>query len=494
MTIVQAQRTGGQLSGVSPLTVTEGEMYLDYERQRRLQLLRFITPAFIAISITLLLVIGGALLAPLPPQAQSALLLSEALLLGLIALLALGLLAIRVGRLTLAAGLVSAAAVLGTAASVGIWASYLGLDPFALIEFTPFSVAVILAGVLGDLWTVVIATIVTNLLTILLFWLTPRAPGLEQIFNTELPLLLPVSLIYQWLFASLMIAVSRAFKRTLGQIGVAYERAKQLDALKDEFIASVNHELRTPLMTMQTYMETLRETSETMPPEQVRMVLNQACQVGDSLVDLVRSILSSREIDREVAVMQAEPVALRQTIFDAARLIDPREAGSAVRDLRVDVDEQMVIWGDRIRLQQVLTNLLTNAAKYSDPGTPIEVRAHILGSEGAEGGPRGWRRQRPASQQAVQISIRDYGLGIPPEQIPLLFNRFMRLPRDLASKIPGTGLGLYLCRVMTVAMGGRIWVESAGTPGEGSTFHIELPLPPPGADVIPSQRRDAVAS
>ena len=494
MTIQQAGSAGGPMSGISPITRAEGEMYSDYERQRRLQLLQFITPIFIAISAIVFVVIGAALLAPLPPLAQDALLLSEGLLLGVIALLALGLLAIRRSELTIAAALVSAAAVMGTTSSVAIWATYLGLDPFALIEFTPFSVAIILAGVLGDRWTVVIATIVTNVITILLFWLTPRAPGLEQIFNTELPLLLPVSLIYQWLFASLMIAISRTFKRTLGQVGVAYERAKQLDALKDEFIASVNHELRTPLMTMQTYLETLRETSDTLPPEQMRVALNQACQVGDSLVDLVQSILSSREIDRDVAAIQAEPVPLRQAIYDAARLIDPREAGSAARDLRVDVDEQLLVWGDRVRLQQIFTNLLTNAAKYSDPGTPIEVTARVLGADGSESGRWRQRRQKASHQQAVEIAVRDHGLGIPVEQIPLLFNRFMRLPRDLASKVPGTGLGLYLCRVMTEAMGGRIWVESAGKEGEGSTFYIELPLPPSAANVILSKRQPALVS
>jgi signal transduction histidine kinase len=208
----------------------------------------------------------------------------------------------------------------------------------------------------------------------------------------------------------------------------------------------------------------------------------------------VKSILSSREIDHDVAAIQAEPVALREAIYEAARLIDPREAGSAVRDLRVDVDEQLLIWGDRVRLQQIFTNLLANAAKYSGPGTPIEVTARVLGSEGSESGRWSQRRQKASQPRAVEITIRDYGLGVPPEQIPLLFNRFMRLPRDLASKVQGTGLGLYLCRVMTIAMGGRIWVESTGVPGEGSTFYLELPLPPARADVILSKRQTTLAS
>jgi signal transduction histidine kinase len=78
----------------------------------------------------------------------------------------------------------------------------------------------------------------------------------------------------------------------------------------------------------------------------------------------------------------------------------------------------------------------------------------------------------------VEIQVRDYGLGIPQEQMPLLFNRFMRLPRDLASSVEGNGLGLYLCRVMAESMGGAIWAESSGVEGEGSTLHLRLPAPP----------------
>lgn len=75
----------------------------------------------------------------------------------------------------------------------------------------------------------------------------------------------------------------------------------------------------------------------------------------------------------------------------------------------------------------------------------------------------------------VEIAVRDYGLGIPPDQQPLLFQRFVRLPRDLASTTIGNGLGLYLCRELVEAMRGRIWVESTGIEGEGSTIYVRLP-------------------
>lgn len=80
----------------------------------------------------------------------------------------------------------------------------------------------------------------------------------------------------------------------------------------------------------------------------------------------------------------------------------------------------------------------------------------------------------------VEITIRDHGYGIPPDKQPLLFNRFVRLERDLASSIPGNGLGLFLCKQLVESMGGRIWLESSGIEGDGTTVHILL-LPATGA-------------
>jgi signal transduction histidine kinase len=81
----------------------------------------------------------------------------------------------------------------------------------------------------------------------------------------------------------------------------------------------------------------------------------------------------------------------------------------------------------------------------------------------------------------VQFSARDYGFGVPPRDIPKLFNRFVRLERDIAGSTRGTGVGLYMCRVLVEAMGGRIWVESRGISGEGSTFSFVLPAGPEGS-------------
>jgi signal transduction histidine kinase len=140
------------------------------------------------------------------------------------------------------------------------------------------------------------------------------------------------------------------------------------------------------------------------------------------------------------------------------------------------VPGSLTIWGEQIRLQQIFTNLLSNALKYSAPGTPVDVSAWIANATE----PPAWRwgRKLGKPRKMVEIVVRDHGLGIPPDQAPLLFQRFARLPRDLASNVIGNGLGLYLCRVFAEAMGGRIWVESSGIEGQGAAFHLHLPLPP----------------
>ncbi|MEO7001682.1 MAG: ATP-binding protein, partial [Ktedonobacterales bacterium] len=103
----------------------------------------------------------------------------------------------------------------------------------------------------------------------------------------------------------------------------------------------------------------------------------------------------------------------------------------------------------------------------------VEVSSDIISEEGPHP-----RRGERRVVRYVEVRVRDYGHGIPPEQAPLLFRKFVRLPHDLASTIPGNGLGLYLCRTLAEAMGGSLTLSSSGVPGEGTTAILRLPPPP----------------
>jgi signal transduction histidine kinase len=269
--------------------------------------------------------------------------------------------------------------------------------------------------------------------------------------------------------------------RDLVDARIATARAEQVDALKDQFITSVNHELRTPLMTMKGYLTLLTDTRVQAPQERRLEMLARANRSCESLVYLVQSILDTRRIDQEASNFTPEAISVRAAMQAALSLIDPREADPAEREIAADIPDDLMVWGESVRLQQILTNLVSNAIKYSPAGAPVTVRAHVLPDRTGRLPGTG-----TSSHAMAEITVQDAGLGIPPEQKPLLFRRFVRLPRDIASTVHGTGLGLYLCRVFAEAMGGSISVESSGVPGEGSSFHVRLPTPPSGRNAAPA--------
>jgi signal transduction histidine kinase len=330
-------------------------------------------------------------------------------------------------------------------------------------QFTSLSIPIILAGVLGEQWMVIATTVLMNMAVVLFTYLIP-------IENMQV-LFIVISLGQQWVFSVTIIAFSRLHQRALVDLGQALVRTEQLDILKDQFITNVNHELRTPVMALQSYIEVLRLRYANLSPEQIVFSLEKASHTGHILLSLLNSILDVRQIDQETAEFTPEVVHIKAA-FDQARLfINPDEGDINKREIRPDIPDAIQAWGEPVRVQQILTNLLSNACKYSKPGTPIKITATNITDHLKRNKLLGVAETRPM----VEIIVRDYGYGIPPEQIPLLFNRFVRLPRDLASTVTGNGLGLYLCRILAESMHGRIWAESTGIEGEGSSFHLLLP-------------------
>lgn len=460
---------------VSSVTEAERKQYLSFELERRRRLLNVAVPAGLALT-AIAAVVAGVTLAVAPSQ-DASVWINDGLTVLFAVLFGVGWLATRRGRLDVATATVVAAGGGGALATAVIACFSQGLSPLSFIQAGSLGIVVVIVGMLGGLRTIVGATIILNLATVFVFLFAPRTPALDTLIREQLPLLVSVALTYQWGVAAIMIAIWATYQRTLTLLGVAFARAQQLDTLKSQFITHINHELRTPIMTLQGYIEYLQMGWQMLPEAEVEGALKQAGRTADTLVTLLSNILDIRRIEGDSS-FAPERVPVRAALDAALALIDPRVGQGSTRDLRLRLSGDPVVWGDRIRVQQILTNLLSNALKYSPPGSPVEVTAHVAEPASA---PRRWRQAPGAGREMVEIVVRDYGLGIPPEQVPLLFNRFVRLPRDLASKVLGSGLGLYLCRVFAEAMGGTIRVESAGVPGEGSSFILRLPAPPADA-------------
>jgi signal transduction histidine kinase len=301
----------------------------------------------------------------------------------------------------------------------------------------------------------------------------------------------------------LVLLVFRPATRYVGQsitdLVRAREREHELAALKDQFIVDANHELRTPIMALYNNLEILAALNEHAQPEQRARILERALSSGNAVLRLLNNVLDTSALEGKAPRLELQPVALAPLIRAVLETFDPSEVGDpelpsgqfAARTVTLQVPASTFVRADEARLRQILINLLANALKYSAPGSPIDISA------GAPAPPRrgrGAHAGEAASTEQVQISVRDRGLGIPQRDIAKLFERFVRLERDIAGPARGTDVGLYMCRMLVEAMGGRIWVESSGVPGEGSTFSFVLPASPPEAVLIPVTSTVADAS
>jgi len=260
------------------------------------------------------------------------------------------------------------------------------------------------------------------------------------------------------------------------------EEQQRLNQLKDQIIVHVSHELRTPLTAVVGYVELLlKHQGELDAATQAGWVdgVKQGC---DELELLINSILDAARVDRDGQNLHLEPTPVAPTVREVLASFDPREVHAYA--VRLDLPEHLTVWADQHALRRVLRNVLGNAFKYAPKQTPISISAALS------------RHPSESADAAAQVCIRveDRGPGIPPAELPLLFQQFGRLQRDLAGKVRGSGLGLYISRQLVEAMHGRIWVESSGKPGEGSCFCFTLPSAAqpaseerPNTDGLPTQ-------
>jgi signal transduction histidine kinase len=247
-------------------------------------------------------------------------------------------------------------------------------------------------------------------------------------------------------------------RRMLGRVWTLRDvtQERELDRLKDDFVATVSHELRTPLTSMMGFLEMLREGEAGPLTDEQKRFLAIVYRSSERLQRLVGDLLFVARLDASGLQLQFAPVAVddivRDCVESASALARSREL-----ELRAELDSVPPVHADRERLGQLVSNLVSNAIKFTPAGGEVVVRTFTRDS------------------YAV-IEVEDTGVGIPEQEQERLFQRFFRSSTASEHAIPGTGLGLVISKAIAEAHGGGIVVRSA--PGEGTCFRVRLPLDP----------------
>lgn len=253
--------------------------------------------------------------------------------------------------------------------------------------------------------------------------------------------------------------IAREQAKLYVELSHAHERLQEMDKLKDQFMVTASHELRTPLTSIQGYLELLVTYGQTATPEQLQDFLLKAQRGSEELTLLLNNVMDASRLEIDAGIRRAhlQPVQVEEAVQSVIELLEP-QLMKEHRKVDVSIPTSLTVQADPARLRQVLLNLGMNALKYSPEGSPITFSARLVSDP----------------VPAVIVSLIDRGNGIPPQEQKHLFQRFVRLERELNSATRGSGLGLYISRRLIEAMGGKIWIESTGIPGEGSSFHIQF--------------------
>ncbi len=232
-------------------------------------------------------------------------------------------------------------------------------------------------------------------------------------------------------------------------------KEREADRLKSEFISMVSHELRTPLTSVKGYLDLFLDSDSESLSEPQHTLLAGVNRNVDRLLTLIGDLL-------DAASIEAGRIELHADVLDVARLVERSLIGMQVtlqekqQTVRVDVGQDLPdIVGDPDRLDQILVNLISNASKYSGPGTTIRIMATVV-------------------DDMVAIAVQDQGIGIHQDEMPRIFERFFRARNPATSGVGGTGLGLSITRSLVELHGGALSVESE--PGVGSTFTFTIPI------------------
>jgi signal transduction histidine kinase len=251
-------------------------------------------------------------------------------------------------------------------------------------------------------------------------------------------------------------ALGSAFNEMADELQRRAGERDRLDRMKDEFVLTASHELRSPLTSVQGFAELLMLEREQLTPKQadtVEIILENTRH----LVRLLNDLLDLARSDAGRLTIKPVPTDAAALIADAVRTMRGQTEAAEQR-LSEDVEDRLPpLAVDPNRIRQVLVNLLSNAHEYCPRRSSIEASARRVGTE-------------------VEISVKDDGPGVPHEQLEHIFERFTRGDAGLTQRVAGTGLGLAISKSLVELHGGTIGAQSV--PGEGSTFYVRLPAEP----------------
>lgn len=240
---------------------------------------------------------------------------------------------------------------------------------------------------------------------------------------------------------------------------------REVQQIKSEFVSTVSHELRTPLTAIKGYVDLLMEGEAGELSETQREFLTIVKHNSDKLVGLINDLLDISRIESGRVHLQVVPVDLSDVVADTAGTFSAA-FGPGGLSLDIGLPEDLPrIAADPKRIGQVLTNLVSNAVKYSPHGGTVRVSAR-------------------AEVDEVVVDVADTGLGLSEEDSERVFGKFFRADSSSTQEVGGTGLGLAICKSIVELHGGDIWVESEL--GTGSTFSFSIPVAPPGLVRLPS--------
>jgi signal transduction histidine kinase len=248
-----------------------------------------------------------------------------------------------------------------------------------------------------------------------------------------------------------------SFVAVRGADGIVYafrdlSSERRLDEEKSDFIATISHELRTPMSAVYGAAETLLHRSDQLSPEQRRQLLEMIAAQAMRLSQITAEVLLTSRLERGDVPLERKVVDVVELADLVVQTMRPQLAPAASLELEVAAEAARAA-GDADRIQQVLVNLVDNAYKHGGPG-PIVVRVESGNGE-------------------VRVSVSDCGPGIAPAEQQRIFEKFYRAGPSLTREAGGTGLGLYISRELVRRMGGKLTVRSE--PGAGATFAFDLP-------------------